>query len=380
MLFTTLGCWMMDGTMHDETVAWLSLSLVPGLGARGLYKLVDRFGSAQAILHASPADIGAVTGLREEVGRGLHDSRKYIDQATAELHRLTRIGGRFLTFPDPAYPDVLRHLSPPPPILFVRGDVDLLHRPMAALVGTRAATSYGRRMAASLAGALAGRGVAIVSGMAAGIDTAAHQGCLSGAGATVGVLGCGLNVVYPRSNRRLFDEVLASGALVSEYPLDTQPEPFRFPARNRIIAGLARAIVVIEAGAKSGALITVQYGLEAGREIFAVPGQADSFKSQGAHWLIKQGAGLATCADDILACFDDVVQQADNEETAPARGGVETEGSGDLLAHLEQYPLGREEVLRRSGLSSARLSELLLLLELDGVVELLPGNMVRRVG
>ncbi|HBH31729.1 MAG TPA: DNA-protecting protein DprA, partial [Desulfofustis sp.] len=146
---------MMDGAMHDETVAWLSLSLVPGLGARGLYKLVDRFGTAQAVLHASPADIGEVTGLREEVGRGLTDRRRYIDQATAELHRLTRIGGRLLTSPDPAYPDVLRHLSPPPPILFVRGDVDLLHRPMAALVGTRAATSYGRRMAASLAGALA---------------------------------------------------------------------------------------------------------------------------------------------------------------------------------------------------------------------------------
>jgi DNA processing protein len=221
----------------------------------------------------------------------------------------------------------------------------------------------------------------VLSGLAAGIDSESHSGALKGGGGTIAVLGCGVDVVYPRQNRSLYEQIRADGLLVSEYPLGTQPEGFRFPARNRIIAGLCLGVVVVEAAKKSGSLITAQLALDFGREIFAVPGQVDSFKSEGTHWLLRQGAQLVVSADDILQELQlaSVCHAVKNESALANKFSALDPDAVVLLNHLEPYPLLREEVSDKSGFTPARLSELFLFLELEGHIEMLPGDMVRRI-
>jgi DNA processing protein len=211
-----------------------------------------------------------------------------------------------------------------------------------------------------------------------GIDAEAHAGCLARNGNTIAVLGCGLDVVYPRANRKLYDQTVEHGLIVSEYPLGTKPDGFRFPARNRIIAGLSLGVVVVEAARKSGSLITVQFALEEGREVFAVPGQIDSVKSSGTHWLLQQGAALVVSAEDILEHLPMHLFAGKRDTARPSACPEMDEESSRLLSLIEPYPMRRDELLQCAGLSPARLSELLLLLELDGLVELLPGDEVRK--
>jgi DNA processing protein len=223
--------------------------------------------------------------------------------------------------------------------------------------------------------------VTVVSGLALGIDAEAHLGALAGQGGTVAVLGCGLDVVYPRQNRGLYKQIGACGALVSEYPLGTGPEGFRFPARNRIIAGLCQGVVVVEAAKRSGSLITAQMALDCGREVFAVPGQVDSCKSEGTHWLLQQGAKLVQKVEDIvdeLALPGSKNDAAQNMTSHHDLHDIEPDALA-LLGHIESYPLMRDELLEKSGLAPARLSELLLLLELDGLIEVLPGDKLRKI-
>jgi DNA processing protein len=219
----------------------------------------------------------------------------------------------------------------------------------------------------------------VVSGLATGIDTEAHCGCLDGQGKTIAVLGCGLDVVYPRSNKTLYSQIAEQGVLVSEYALGTRPEGFRFPARNRIIAGLCHGVVVVEAARKSGSLITVQHALEEGREVFAVPGQIDSAKSNGTHWLLQQGASLAVSAADII----DSLGLGSNEPAIVGDGPgsvVELEAeTAALFGLIDQYPIQRNVLVERSGMSPAKISEHLLLLELEGLIEILRGDQIRRV-
>jgi DNA processing protein len=362
-----------------ETRDWLALSLASGVGLTWFWHLVNRFGSARAVLQAPGSELKKLPGIRGQHLAALARSGELRSTADLELKKLKRLGGQALVFHDSAYPELLRQIAQPPPVIYVNGNSELLNATSVAIVGSRAATSYGRRVSHSLARDLAMKGLCVVSGLALGIDTEAHIGCLAGCGATVGVLGCGLDVVYPRTNRNLFKAVTEKGLLVSEYPLGTPPEPFRFPARNRIIAGLSLGIVVVEASKKSGSLITVQFGLEEGREIFAVPGQVDSFKSAGAHWLLQQGASLVVSADDIMSHLS--LQQVGSKRVEPEtdlRAGLDRESLA-LLSIIETYPQPRQEILSRSGLSAARLSELLLMLELETLVEILPGDEVRRL-
>jgi DNA processing protein len=364
-----------------EILDWVSLSLVPGLGVSGYWRLIDHFGSPEGVLSASLKELLDVPGIRANQVAGLGQSGFMYQRGEQELKQLAIIGGQAIIHSDEAYPKLLRQTSDPPPVLYVHGQTELLNGCCLAIVGSRAATGYGRRVAFSLAARLAEASVTIVSGLAMGIDVEAHEGALSAEGGTVAVLGCGLDIVYPSQNRRTFNRIREKGVLVSEYPLATRPEGFRFPARNRIIAGMSQGVVVVEAAKKSGSLITAQLALDENREVFAVPGQVDSFKSEGTHWLLKQGAKLVQTAEDVL------------EELRPGRPQGKADQPGYradisqvlepdalvLLNCLDSYSCTRDELIMKSGFSVGRVNELLLFLELEGVVEILPGDGLRRV-
>lgn len=353
--------------------------MLQGLGPAGFWALINHFGSPAAALTASGDQWHRVLDRRSALGQDRSEIDRVLARAEKELHRLAGIGARVITWSDDDYPALLRVTACPPPVLYVHGRTDLLDEPAVAVIGSRSATSYGRRSALALARGLAGYGVSVVSGLAQGIDAEAHAGCLAGGGYTVGVLGCGLDVIYPKVHGPLYRRLVENGLLISEYPLGTRPEPFRFPMRNRIIAGLCCGVVVVEAARRSGTLITVQHALDEGREVFAVPGQIDSAKSAGSHWLLQQGATLVVSADDIVTCLGLIKpsgSKRDPESKAPALNDPDAAG---VLELIEPYPLSRDELLRNSGMSSGRFNEILLLLELEGLIEVLPGDRLRRL-
>ncbi|MBW2658675.1 MAG: DNA-protecting protein DprA [Deltaproteobacteria bacterium] len=359
---------------------WIGLSLVPGLGIAGYWRLLDFFHSPGKVIRASSQALRQVPGIREKQIAGLSAGKTLLERGRNELVKLERMGGAALSFEDPDYPALLRQISDPPPVIYISGKRELLNIGSVAIVGSRAATVYGKRTAHSLAESLAGFSVAVVSGLAHGIDAEAHAGALAAGGDTIAVLGCGLDVVYPRQNRDLYRRISAQGVLVSEYPLGTQPEGFRFPARNRIIAGISKGVVVVEAARKSGSLITAQFALECGREVYAVPGQVDSYKSKGAHWLLQQGAKMVLSAEDILDEFPPGTLNSPGNSAAGADDAVPTldPDAEILLNHIEPYAQTRDQLLERSGLSAGRMSELLLFLELDNLIEVLPGDKIRK--
>ena len=357
---------------------WIGLSMAAGLGPAGFWQLLHRFGSPSAVLDAGYQEIKHVQGLRTAQISGLADSEALRARAELELSNLAKLEATALTGDDPAYPELLRNCTNPPPVLYIQGHASSLNKVAVAVVGSRAATGYGRRTAFAMGRGLALNQVSVVSGLAAGIDAEAHGGALNGGGVTIGVLGCGLDVIYPRTNRKLYAEVAEKGALVTEYCLGTKPEGFRFPARNRIIAGMCRAVVVVEAAKKSGSLITVQFALEEGREVFAVPGQVDSVKSGGTHWLLQQGATLAVGAEDVLAALGNDGVGSRCEAPAGLPEPQLDEETARLFAIIDSYPVKRDELIEKTGISAAMISEQLLLLELEGLIEILPGDQVRR--
>lgn len=369
------------GRVMNSTLDWINLSLVPGLGLSGFWRLVKHFQSPGEVLRASRQDLARVEGINKRQIAGFSPAAECSQQGEIELERLGLLGGVAISFADDRYPPLLRQLVDPPPVLYVLGRDHLLLQPAVAVVGSRAATSYGKRTAFNLSRKLADWSVSVISGLALGIDTESHKGALAGQGGTVAVLGCGLDVVYPKQNRALYQRIAEAGLLVSEYPLGTKPEGFRFPARNRIIAGLSLGVIVVEAAKRSGSLITAQMALDYSREVFAVPGQVDSAKSEGTHWLLQQGAKLVQRVEDIVV---ELNLSGSSHNIADTGLGRESEpelepDAAALLSHIEPYPLPREEILTKSGITPARLSELLLLLELDGLIEMLAGDKVRKI-
>lgn len=362
--------------MVENIRDWIGLNLVHGIGPALFYRLVSRFGSPTEALNRAALVVKEIDSQRYGSLEELGDAGQLRQRAERELKTLEKVGGRALIRDDPDYPELLSHIGQPPPVIYLHGNSALLEMTSVAVVGSRAATSYGRRVGRTLARDLSLAGVCVVSGLALGIDAAAHSGALDADGATIGVLGCGLDVVYPRGNSYLYERLRASGLLISEYPLGTPPEGFRFPARNRIIAGLSRAVVVVEASKKSGSLITVQHALEQGREIFAVPGQVDSVKSAGTHWLVQQGATLAVSAADVInhlgLDFGCTASQSANKSSRPELVPI----LEAVLSIVEPYPQSRDVLLHRSGLTAAKFNEVLLTLELEGLVETTPGNMI----
>ncbi|MCF6289635.1 MAG: DNA-processing protein DprA [Desulfobacterales bacterium] len=366
--------------MSDKTgqhiLAWLTLHLLPGLGAVGGQALVEHFGSPEAVLTADRSALGRVEGIRSTTIAALAGPARARAAAAAdlELERTGRMGIFIIAWDDPRYPELLKDIYGPPLLLYVKGDpAALADGPALALVGSRACTDYGRRIAYRLAHDL-GRRFVIISGLALGIDAQAHRGALAGGGRTVAVLGCGLDLVYPWGNRDLFDKIPSQGALVSEYPLGTKPDGFRFPARNRIISGLALGVVVVEAARNSGSLITAQHALEQGREVFAIPGRVDSCKSTGSHGLLQQGAKLVQGVADIINELPGEMLSDNPVEPALPRLAVEiNDQERRLLSCLDVYPRTIDEIAVAASLPGAKVSELLLLLELKGAVRSLPG-------
>jgi DNA processing protein len=280
----------------------------------------------------------------------------------AELERLARLGFRFLARSDPGFPQPLRAIHDPPPGLFVRGDEEtaLLVRPAVAIVGSRACSAYGRQIARSLGRELAAAGLVVVSGLARGVDSEAHRGALEASGSTVAVLGCGIDRDYPAANRELARQVAATGLIVSEYAPGVEPAPWRFPARNRIVAGLCAATVVVEARERSGALITADFALEEGREVFAVPGEITSALSAGSNALLRLGATPLTCAEDVLESFG----LAAPERRDPELGSTATR----VLERVREGAAAADEIARATGLGAGQLAATLTELELAGAV------------
>ncbi len=361
----------------DTRQQWLALALTPGLGPATLKKLVERFGSARQILAASRKALEECPFLRKDTLGCLCDQKMLATAAAErELQLAEKAGITILCWDDPLFPPLLKEISDPPPMLHVLGDPQLLSAPGIAMVGARAASSYGLQVAGRLAAELARQNLVIISGFALGIDTAAHRGALAAGGKTIAVMGCGLDIIYPSQNQKLHEQIISHGAIISESPLGTQPEGFRFPARNRIISGLSLGVVVVEAAHRSGTLITAHQALEQGRDVFAIPGRIDSPKSEGCHRLIQEGAKLVHNATDILEELALTCTAA--TEIRPQAPSLPPEEE-TVFSLLEVYPRNIETIIQAAQLPAHRISEILLHLELRGLVISLPGNHYQRL-
>src|SRR5258707_1232007 len=288
-----------DMLSREEEIYWLALKLVPGLGTRTSTKLLDRFRTPQAIFRASRTELEGA-GISGTVAQSIASGCTF-EEAAAQQEKMAQCGSVAVTVGDPRYPQPLREIFDPPILLFARGRVELLNTLALGVVGTRRPTPYGLAVAERLAGDLAHAGLTIVSGMARGIDTAAHKGALGRDGATVAVLGCGVDVVYPSENKKLAADIAARGLIVSEFPMGAIAFPQNFPIRNRIISGISLGVLVVEGAQYSGSAITAKLAIDQGREVFAVPGSITSKLSWGPNLLIKQGARLVQDWNDVVA-------------------------------------------------------------------------------
>ena len=364
-----------------DKLPWLGLRSIPGVGLVLAQRLIQRFGSPAAVFQASFKDLVALRGISTAIAQAIRGFRAW-DKMEEHLSRLKPAGVEMVTQDDPCFPLRLKEIPYPPLYLFIKGTLAPEDGLAVAIIGTRGASYYGLKACRRLAGGLAARGVTVVSGLARGIDTAAHQGALEMSGRTLAVLGCGLDVVYPPENRKLYQEIPEHGALVSEFPLGAPPEARNFPIRNRIISGLALGVVVIEAGVSSGTAITVRYALDQGREVFAVPGPIDSPTSLGPHRLIQEGAKLVQDVEDILQELPGLKQAPGPlfapagpasrvaEAAAPTRALPED----PLLPLLGSEPMQLEELVQASHLPVKDILTRLTLLELQGLVKELPGK------
>ncbi len=350
------------GMYPEHTRYYLGFNLTPGIGPSRLARLVERCGSLAAAWHADPFELAAA-GLDGKSSAALLATRARLN-LDAELERAARLGVTLLTLDDAAYPALLREIPGAPPLIYVRGGLLPADDWAVAVVGTRAPTAYGREVAYSIAGELASAGVTVVSGLALGVDTLAHEAALAADGRTIAVLGSGVDLPYPERNRRLAERIVEHGALVSDYPLGTMPTAANFPPRNRLISGLSRATLVAEAGEQSGALITVGFALDQGRDVFAAPGPIFARQSAGCNRLIRSGAALARGAADILADLDLTAATVQREARAELPADpVEAA----LLALLTGEPRHIDELGREAGLPAHATAAALAVLELKGL-------------
>jgi len=359
-------------TQDPGLESWLQLALTPGLGSATLRRLLGQFGLPQAVLaqqrrelaaYASPAVLAALDS--EEVRQGVARARAWAAEP----------GNAVITLADENYPRLLLEIPDPPALLYARGRAELLQRPALAIVGSRNATLQGEANAQTMAQALSEAGLTIVSGLALGIDAAAHRGGLARAGSTIAVLGTGIDVVYPSRNAALAAEIAERGLLISEFPLGTAPAGQNFPRRNRLISGLGRGCLVVEAALASGSLITARAAADQGREVFAMPGSIHSPLAKGCHALIKSGAKLVESAEDVLAELSGFRASGYAATTKATPAATET----GLLACMGHDPVDVDFLCARAGMSAERVSSELLRLELDGRVAALPGGLYQRL-
>jgi DNA processing protein len=354
---------------HPDASHWLTLEAVPGLGSEALRNLFDAFPSARAICQAKHGQLAPLVG--ERLASGIVAG---VDPASLRpgLEWLEAPENHLITRDDPGYPPQFRELADAPAWLYVKGDPAWLARPMIAIVGSRNATPQGVRDAQAFAHALSDAGLTIVSGLALGIDAAAHEGGLAGLASSVAVVATGLDRVYPARNRALAHRLAAGGAIVSEFPVGTPPRRGHFPRRNRLISGLALGVLVVEAAMRSGSLITARLAGEQGRDVFAIPGSIHSALSKGCHRLIRQGAKLVESAEDILEELGRSLPVSLPPEAAPEAGNA-------LLEVLSGGPLSADQLAQRLGLTVEGLSVSLLAAEMEGHVARMPGGLYQRL-
>ena len=387
-------------TQHEEArTAWMALMLTPGMGATRIWKAMNRLESARQLFHISLTEL-------ESLGMPAHSAQFVFEgkaraAAEDEMRRTLEAGAAVLTPEDPAYPERLREIYDPPALLWIRGNPELLARPGIAVVGTRHPTPYGAGMAELLSRDLANRRIVILSGMARGVDTAAHKGAIDAGGKTVAVWGTGIDVIYPKENKKLAESIVATGgALLSEYPLGTFPAPQNFPIRNRIISGMSIGVLVIEAAEHSGTRITARCAMEQNRDVYAVPGNVTNKNAWGPNTLIKQGAKLTATWEDVWEDLPSQIRQQLEDELSAATGQNESQNESkpggtaslfnetpmprherivfDRLRHDESLQLDQLIEQLESELNSAEIFTALFELEIAGRVRQLPGkNYVR---
>ncbi|WP_308085108.1 DNA-processing protein DprA [Neisseria polysaccharea] len=393
---------------ENERFAWLQLAFTPYIGAESFLLLLHHFGSAQNALSAPAEQVAALIRHKQALEAWRNAEKRALARQAAEaaLEWEMRDGCRLMLLRDDDFPEMLTQGITAPPVLFLRGNVQLLHKPSAAIVGSRHATPQAMRIAKDFGRALGGKGIPVVSGMASGIDTAAHQGALEAEGGTIAVWGTGIDRIYPPSNKNLAYEIAEKGLIVSEFPIGTRPYAGNFPRRNRLIAALSQVTLVVEAALESGSLITARLAAEMGREVMAVPGSIDNPHSKGCHKLIKDGAKLTECLDDILNECPGLLQNTGassysiNKDTpdtgrravqtayAPPpspEGKMPSEGAacgtapGGILDKMGFDPVHPDVLARQLAMPAADLYAALLELELDGSVAAMPGGRYQRI-
>ena len=364
---------------------WLRLSLSSGIGGQTQRKLLAAFGLPEIIFAAGRSALRSVIG--DKAASLLLDNGN-ADAVEAALAWSQAAEQHIVTLADPEYPQALLEIPDPPSVIYVRGRLDLLNRPALAIVGSRNATAQGIQNAERFAAAFADVGLVIASGLALGIDGAAHRGALAAGGDTLAFIGTGIDRIYPARNRELALEIAAKGAIVSEFPMGSPASAANFPRRNRLISGFSRGVLIVEAAVESGSLITARMAAEQGREVFAIPGSIHSPQSRGCHKLIKQGAKLVETAQDVLEelrwshSTSPSLPSLLAASSAPDTGSsasIPTGAEGDLLSAMSYDPCGTDELASRCGLTAESLSVMLLHLELDGRVASLPGGRYQRL-
>jgi DNA processing protein len=351
----------------DKLRFWVGFSKVAGIGPVRLRALLDYYGDIEAAWQANPGEWRAI-GLNRRLVENLVKVRQSLD-LEAELEKLEKLGVSVLTWDSPDYPSPLKNIADPPPTLYIRGNLASQDEWALAVVGTRRATVYGKECARLLVSGLVKSGITIISGLAYGIDTEAHHTAVKLGGRTIAVLGCGVDIIYPAENRKLGQNIIENGALISEYPLGTKPEGGNFPRRNRIISGLSVGVLVVEGSIQSGAQITANYALEQGREVFAVPGSILRKSGSGPNYLIQNGAKLVTHVNDILEELNltMVAQHIEARAIIP-----DNDKEAALLKHLSAEPIHVDELGQVTGLTASDIASTLTMMELKG--------MVRQVG
>ena len=387
--------------LSAETKSLIHLNLVPGIGNHTIRRLLMAFGSAEKSVTATSAELAQIDGLTPDVRQQLIDGRSRAPLAQ-ELELIDQHQCHIVTISDNTYPPLLKQIDDPPVLLYIIGDFSLQDTPSIAIVGSRSPTEYGKTISQQLSHQLAERGITVVSGFARGIDTCVHRGALEAGGRTVAVFGCGLSIIYPETNRVLAAEIIESGALISEFPMTMPPRGKNFPRRNRVISGLTLGTLVVEASDRSGSLITARHAAEQGREVFAVPGQIFSGVSRGTHSLINQGATLINGVNDLLdALPQDYTKVLEGESpelpsakqpdkiarpqsvekrstpTPRPKAKVELNLTPDeqtVLSAMDADSVHIDEITRVTQLPIGQVSSLLVMLELKGIVQQLPGK------
>lgn len=368
--------YVLPKVVETNLARWVALSRIPGLGCVGFKKLAGHFEDPTEALSVSRTALAEIEGLDQQAIDGLCNFSAW-DEAGKEIIKADKAGVKIVPFTDSNYPERLRMISDPPPLLYLKGEILREDEKAVAVVGSRSTSDYGRRVARDLCRGLASLGFTVVSGMARGIDGTAHETALNAGGRTLAVLGSGVDRVYPAEHDKLYQRISENGAVISEFPMGTRPLAFNFPARNRLISGLSLGVVVVEATEKSGSLITAALALEQGREVFAVPGEVGASRSRGAHRLIRQGAKLVETVDDIIEeIAPQLVARGGKAQSAPKPSLPQNLGdeSQKIFGLFQERALQIDEVIESSGYSPSRVLEILLELELDGYIKQLPGK------